>query len=181
VGARQHTANVRPIIAHTLFTMLTPTPSCAGNGAVGGSIMGSSGSGRISDYPGSSGSGSGTSTGGGGGSAGGSDRCAQAIAVALEDIEHCDFYKTVGTVFKSWFRMLRTFLVFRGDISMRRFGPTYPIRKPAQRGGLLYSYRLMSPSPSRSLRQTCLVSKPTIPWDPNKFRDYVPTGIKQKK
>jgi hypothetical protein len=60
--------------------------------------MGSSGSGRISDYPGSSGSGSGTSTGDGGGSTGGSDRCAQAIAVALEDIEHCDFYKTVGTV-----------------------------------------------------------------------------------
>jgi hypothetical protein len=48
--------------------------------------MGSSGSGRISDYPGSSGTGS------------GSDRCAQAIAVALEDIEHCDFYKAGGTV-----------------------------------------------------------------------------------
>jgi hypothetical protein len=60
--------------------------------------MSSSGSGRISDYPGSSGTGSGTSTGGGGGSAGGSDRCAQAIAVALEDIEHCDFYKARGTV-----------------------------------------------------------------------------------
>jgi hypothetical protein len=59
--------------------------------------MGSSGSGRISDYPGSSGTGSGTSTGSGG-SAGGSDRCAQAIAVALEDIEHCDFYKAGGTV-----------------------------------------------------------------------------------
>ncbi len=51
--------------------------------------MGSSGSGRISDYPGSSGTGSGTSTG---------DRCAQAIAVALEDIEHCDFCKAGGTV-----------------------------------------------------------------------------------
>jgi hypothetical protein len=59
--------------------------------------MGSSGSGRLSDYPGSSGSGSGSSTGGGG-SARGSDRCGQAIAVALEDIEHCDYYKTVGTV-----------------------------------------------------------------------------------
>ena len=60
--------------------------------------MGSSGSGRISDYPGSSGTGSGASKGGGDGSAGGSDRCAQAIAVALEDIEHCDFYKGSGTV-----------------------------------------------------------------------------------
>jgi hypothetical protein len=60
--------------------------------------MGSSGSGRLSDYPGSSGTGSSGSTGGGGGSSGGSDRCAQAIAVALEDIEHCDFYKAGGTV-----------------------------------------------------------------------------------
>jgi hypothetical protein len=60
--------------------------------------MGSSGSGRISDYPGSSSNGSGGSTDGGGGSSGGSDRCAQAIAVALEDIEHCDFYKAGGVV-----------------------------------------------------------------------------------
>jgi hypothetical protein len=60
--------------------------------------MGSSGSGRISDYPGSSSTGSGTSQGGDGGSAGGSDRCAQAIAVTLEDIEHCDFYKSGGAV-----------------------------------------------------------------------------------
>jgi hypothetical protein len=62
--------------------------------------MGSSGSGRISDYPGSSsrsGSRSGESQGGGGG-AGGPDRCAQAIGVVLEDIEHCDFYKNVGGV-----------------------------------------------------------------------------------
>lgn len=58
--------------------------------------MGSSGSGRLSDYPGSSGEGS--DKGSGGGSAGGSDRCAQAFAVSLEDIEHCDFYKGAGTV-----------------------------------------------------------------------------------
>ncbi|WP_200948547.1 MULTISPECIES: hypothetical protein [unclassified Bradyrhizobium] len=60
--------------------------------------MGSSGSGRISDYPGSSGKGSVESTGGGSGSGGGSDRCAQAFAVSLEDIEHCDFHKTTGAV-----------------------------------------------------------------------------------
>lgn len=60
--------------------------------------MGSSGSGRLSDYPRESGAGSGASTGDGGGSAGGSDRCALAIAVTLQDIEHCDFYKTVGAV-----------------------------------------------------------------------------------
>jgi hypothetical protein len=57
--------------------------------------MGSSGSGRLTDYPGSSGTGSSGSTGGNGGS---SDRCAQAIAVTLEDIEHCDFYKAGNTV-----------------------------------------------------------------------------------
>ena len=60
--------------------------------------MGSSGSGRISDYPGSSSKGSASSTSGSGGSGGGPDRCAQAIAVILEDIEHCDFYTAVGTV-----------------------------------------------------------------------------------
>lgn len=60
--------------------------------------MGSSGSGRISDYPGSSGKGSGTSSGGGSGSSGGSDRCALAVAVVLEDVEHCDFYKAGGVV-----------------------------------------------------------------------------------
>jgi hypothetical protein len=53
--------------------------------------MGSTGSGRISDYPGSSKSreGSGDSNGGGGGT---DDRCARAISVALEDIEHCEYF-----------------------------------------------------------------------------------------
>lgn len=60
--------------------------------------MGSSGSGRISDYPGSSKTESSSGGKGGGGNGGGSDRCAQAIAVSLEDIEHCDYYKTVGGV-----------------------------------------------------------------------------------
>lgn len=54
--------------------------------------MGSSGSGRISDYPGSN------KTGNGGGNAGSADRCGRAFAVTLEDIEHCDFYKIRGTV-----------------------------------------------------------------------------------
>jgi hypothetical protein len=55
--------------------------------------MGSSGSGRISDYPGTS-----SSSGESQGSGSGLDRCAQAIGVVLEDIEHCDFYKNVGGV-----------------------------------------------------------------------------------
>jgi hypothetical protein len=50
--------------------------------------MGSSGSGRISDYPGSSGSGT-----EGGGDAGGVDRCSKGFSARLEDVEHSDFYK----------------------------------------------------------------------------------------
>lgn len=62
--------------------------------------MGSSGSGRISDYPGSSKGGSKT---GGAGSGGGSgqvpeDRCGRALAVVLEDIEHSDYFVTHRTV-----------------------------------------------------------------------------------
>src|SRR6185437_5263017 len=56
--------------------------------------MGSSGSGRISDYPGSSQSKS------GGGKGGGSqdDRCARAFSARLEDVERSDFYQTHGKV-----------------------------------------------------------------------------------
>lgn len=59
--------------------------------------MGSSGSGRISDYPGTSRSGGSTSQGGGGG--GGQppeDRCALAFSAELEDIEHSDYFKVHG-------------------------------------------------------------------------------------
>lgn len=45
--------------------------------------MGSTGSGSFTDYPGGSGS---------------DNTCDRAIAVALEDIEHCDYYKTNGAV-----------------------------------------------------------------------------------
>lgn len=59
--------------------------------------MGSSGSGRISDYPGSSGGGP-SGAGDGGGSGGGQpeDRCSRAFAVSLEDIEHSDYYSAHG-------------------------------------------------------------------------------------
>lgn len=64
--------------------------------------MGSSGSGRISDYPGSSkqpGGGSGPASGdGSGGTAPFSDRCARAVSVTLEDIEHCEYYTKHGAV-----------------------------------------------------------------------------------
>jgi hypothetical protein len=57
--------------------------------------MGSSGSGRISDYPGTSQGGGGTSRGGGGGQPP-EDRCARAFSAALEDIEHCEYYQAHG-------------------------------------------------------------------------------------
>lgn len=62
--------------------------------------MGSSGSGRISDYPGSSrGSGArGEGSSGGDGGNGGqpSDRCGRAFNVRLEDIEHSDYFGAYG-------------------------------------------------------------------------------------
>jgi hypothetical protein len=60
--------------------------------------MGSTGGGRIRDYPGSSKPPSDDSGGGGGGTPPPSDRCARAISVALEDIEHCDYFGTHGVV-----------------------------------------------------------------------------------
>lgn len=57
--------------------------------------MGSSGSGRITDYPGSSKSkGNGDEIGGGGQSP--QDRCGRAFRTPLEDIEHSEYYKSKG-------------------------------------------------------------------------------------
>jgi hypothetical protein len=57
--------------------------------------MGSSGSSRISDYPGSAGG----KPGGGDGSGGGADdRCARAFNTVLEDVEHSDYYVKNGAV-----------------------------------------------------------------------------------
>jgi hypothetical protein len=54
--------------------------------------MGSSGSGKFSDYPGS-----GKSTGAGGSGAGAPlDRCGKAFSVRLEDVEHSQYFKTHG-------------------------------------------------------------------------------------
>ena len=57
--------------------------------------MGSSGSGRISDYPGSSSQGKPSRTGGGNGGA--SDRCARAFSARLEDVEQSDYYQAHKT------------------------------------------------------------------------------------
>lgn len=54
--------------------------------------MGSSGSGRFSDYPGSAAT---PAPGGGGGMQGGSsgvNRCRQAFQVVLEDVGNCDYF-----------------------------------------------------------------------------------------
>ena len=59
--------------------------------------MGSSGSGRISDYPGTS-----KDRGDGGGSKGGQggrppeDRCGRAFSTRLEDVEHSEYHKAHG-------------------------------------------------------------------------------------
>jgi hypothetical protein len=65
--------------------------------------MGSTGSGRFTDYPGTN---KPKDAGGNedGGEAVFGDRCARAFSATLEDVEHCDFFKghgsspTVGTV-----------------------------------------------------------------------------------
>jgi hypothetical protein len=60
--------------------------------------MGSSGSGRISDYPGTSGGGGqgGGGVGGGGGQP--EDRCGRAFSASLEDIEHSEYFATHGAL-----------------------------------------------------------------------------------
>lgn len=64
--------------------------------------MGSSGSGRFSDYPGTKNSKTnGTSTGGGGGASGGTsgiDKCRQAFSSLLEDVAQCDSYSKTHNV-----------------------------------------------------------------------------------
>jgi hypothetical protein len=57
--------------------------------------MGSSGSGSITDYPGSSPKGK---TGGGGGGGSQPDRCARAFSARLEDVERSDYYRAHGSV-----------------------------------------------------------------------------------
>ena len=69
--------------------------------------MGSSGTGKISDYPGSSkaddrksGGGNGGAGGSGGGASGGGgadDRCAKAFSTKLEDVEHSEYFQAHGT------------------------------------------------------------------------------------
>lgn len=57
--------------------------------------MGSTGSGRISDYPGSSeGTGDSSPDGNGGGPP--EDRCARAFETSLEDVEQSDYYQAHG-------------------------------------------------------------------------------------
>lgn len=64
--------------------------------------MGSTGSGRFSDYPGGGGGNSGAGgTGGSGGSGGGGgneDRCVRAFSVSLQDIEHSERYIRTSTL-----------------------------------------------------------------------------------
>ncbi len=54
--------------------------------------MGTSGSGRITDYPGGSGGG-GSGGGHGAGGSSGVDRCGKAFSANLEEVEQCDYFK----------------------------------------------------------------------------------------
>jgi hypothetical protein len=54
--------------------------------------MGTTGSGKFTDYPGAKK----PKKGGENGAGGGGDRCAKAFSSALEDVEHCDFFKKHG-------------------------------------------------------------------------------------
>lgn len=58
--------------------------------------MGSTGSGRFSDYPGTGGTGSG-GAGDGGGPAG-EDRCTRAFNVTVQDVEHGEYHTNRSTV-----------------------------------------------------------------------------------
>ena len=58
--------------------------------------MGSRGTGRLTDYPGSRGKGSGG--GGGQGGSSGRDRCKDAVVEQLEDVARCEYFKNHGNV-----------------------------------------------------------------------------------
>lgn len=59
--------------------------------------MGSSGSGKITDYPGSSPSGR-SGVEGGGSNTGAEDRCAKAFSARLEDVEQSEYYRKHGKI-----------------------------------------------------------------------------------
>lgn len=77
----------------TSYSLLSTFRCISCESIFGGTVMGSTGSGRFSDYPGSS------KQGGGEDQAGGLpvDRCAKALSTSLEDIEHCEYFKKYGT------------------------------------------------------------------------------------
>lgn len=61
--------------------------------------MGSTGSGRFTDYSGAKMTGTTSgSGGGGGGGASGNDRCQQAFSCTLEEVAQCDYFVQTGAV-----------------------------------------------------------------------------------
>lgn len=60
--------------------------------------MGSNGSGRFSDYPGTGGGNPKRGGGAGGGQPPADDRCARAFSVTLQDVEHSDYYASNSSV-----------------------------------------------------------------------------------
>ena len=64
--------------------------------------MGSRGTGRLTDYPGSRGS---SSKGGGQGGSSGEDRCKKSISEQLEEVGRCDYFKNHKAVPKAGTRV----------------------------------------------------------------------------
>lgn len=59
--------------------------------------MGSTGSGRFTDYSGTTATSTPSGSGGGGGSSG-NDRCQQAFSCTLEEVAQCDFFAQTGLI-----------------------------------------------------------------------------------
>lgn len=59
--------------------------------------MGSTGSGRFTDYSGAKTTGTTSGSGGGGGSSG-NDKCQQAFSCTLEEVAQCDYFVQTGSV-----------------------------------------------------------------------------------
>lgn len=60
--------------------------------------MGSTGSGRFTDYSGAKTTATISGSGGGGGGSSGNDRCQQAFSCTLEEVAQCDYFVQTGLV-----------------------------------------------------------------------------------
>ncbi|WP_230948520.1 hypothetical protein [Burkholderia stagnalis] len=106
--------------------------------------MGSSGSGRFSDYPGTKAkevAGDGTGVAGG---ASGVDRCKQAFCSVLEDVGQCDFYSQFkkvpapGTQLSIFFDKKRVFAVDVNGVKVGALPTSFNYLATCLAGGVTY-------------------------------------------